>query len=175
MRAGRPEPVRELRWKGSLLALAVSPDGSFLTTGAQDQSVHIWRTKSGEDLEMSGFPSKVKSLAFRPDGKKLVTASGHFLVVWDFTGGGPGGKKGVVLEGHVAPVSDVTYVSRAVASPEIASVGADGRLCLWTPDKAGAPTHVTKLQEPLTRLAVALDDACVVVGDAEGGVFAFAL
>jgi len=54
----------------------ISRDGSFIVTGAQDQSVHIWRTRTGEDLEMSGFPSKLKVLAFRGDGKKLVEGSG---------------------------------------------------------------------------------------------------
>lgn len=175
LRVGRSDPARELRWKGSLLALAVSPDGSYLTTGAQDQSVHIWRIATGEDLEMCGFPTKVKSLAFRPDGKKLVTAAGQFLVVWDFQGGGPGGKKGATLEGHVAPVNDVVYVSRAASTREIMSAGADGRLCSWAPAQSERPTHTTKMTNPLTRVAVARDDLRLAVGDAEGEVFAFAI
>ncbi|MCU1281695.1 MAG: hypothetical protein JWM53_5241 [bacterium] len=174
LRAGRGEPARELRWKGSLLALAVSPDGGYLVTGAQDQSVHIWRTKSGEDLEMSGFPTKVKSLAFRGDGKKLVTAAGHFLIVWDFTGKGPGGKKGTVIEGHVAPITDVTYLRGWNRAREIASVGRDGRLCLWAPETAAQPVNVTMLQGPLTKVAVARDDRLMAVGGSDGQVFAFA-
>jgi WD40 repeat protein len=174
LRAGRSEPARELRWKGSLLALAVSPDGGYVVTGAQDQSVHIWRTKSGEDLEMSGFPTKVKSLAFRGDGKKLVTAAGHFLIVWDFNGKGPGGKQGTVIEGHVAPITDVIYLRGWNKGREIASVGRDGRLCLWAPETAAQPVHVTRLQDPLTKLAVARDDRLLAVGGADGQVFAFA-
>lgn len=174
LRAGRAEPTRELRWKGSLLALAVSPDGSFIVTGAQDQSVHIWRTRSGEDLEMSGFPTKVKSLAFRDDGKKLVTASGHFLIVWDFTGKGPGGKRGKTLEGHVAPINDVVYLRRWTKTREIASVGRDGRLCLWAPDTSVQPIHVTNVKGALTKIAVAPDDARLAVAGALGEVLAFA-
>ncbi len=174
LRPGRPDPVRELRWKGSLLALAVSPDGSFLVTGAQDQSVHIWRTRTGEDLEMSGFPTKVKSLAFRGDGKKLVTAAGHYLIVWDFTGKGPGGKKGSVIEGHVEPISDVIYLRGWSKARELASVGRDGRLCLWAPESSATPVHVTMLKTALTKIDVARDDALLAVGGAEGEVIAFA-
>jgi WD40 repeat protein len=174
LRPGRGDAARELRWKGSLLALAVSPDGGYLVTGAQDQSVHIWRTRTGEDLEMSGFPTKVKSLAFRSDGNRLATAAGHFLIVWDFSDGGPGGKKGSVLEGHIAPISDVAYLRRWSKARELVSVGRDGRLCLWAPDRAAQPVHMTTLSSPLTKVAVARDDRQIAVGGAEGEVLAFA-
>jgi WD40 repeat protein len=174
LRAGSAEPLRQLRWKGSLLALAVSPDGTYIVTGAQDQSVHIWRTKSGEDLEMAGFPSKVKSLAFRGDGKQLATAAGHFLVIWDFAGKGPGGKKGTVLEGHVAAISDVAYLRSWTKARELVSVGRDGRLCSWAPATSGQPIEVTMVSAALTKVAVARNDRRIVVGGAEGEVIAFA-
>jgi WD40 repeat protein len=173
LRPGRGEPPRTLRWKGSLLALAISPDGSFIVTGAQDQSVHIWRTRTGEDLEMSGFPSKVKSLAFRGDGKRLVTAAAQFLVVWDFSGAGPGGKKGDVLEGHLGPVADVAYLRRWAKTREVVSVGRDRRLCFWAPERANAPVQVVQLPCEPTRIAVARDDVALAVGGAVGEVLLF--
>jgi WD40 repeat protein len=116
----------------------------------------------------------VKSLAFRSDGKRLVTAAGHFLIVWDFSGKGPGGKKGTVVEGHVAPITDVTYLHRWSKAREIASVGRDGRLCLWAPESAASPVDVTLLDGALTKIALASDDSLLAVGGADGQVIAFA-
>ena len=41
-------------WKGSLLALKVSPDGKWACAGAQDSEVHLWKLWSGKDLSMRG-------------------------------------------------------------------------------------------------------------------------
>jgi WD40 repeat protein len=58
------EPVRSLNWKGSQLVLAWSPDGQHLATGDQDATVHFWIMKTGEDLMMSGYPTKVRELSW---------------------------------------------------------------------------------------------------------------
>ena len=55
-------PVNQFAWKGSILALAWSPDGKMLAGGGQDATVHFWYVKSGEDLQMAGYPSKVREL-----------------------------------------------------------------------------------------------------------------
>ncbi len=59
------EPLRRFQWKGSVLALAWSPDGKYLATGDQDSTVHFWIYRTGEDLQMSGYPTKVRELSWR--------------------------------------------------------------------------------------------------------------
>ena len=56
-------------WKGSLLALKVSPDGKWACAGAQDSEVHLWKLWSGKDLSMRGYPSKIEKIAFSGDSR----------------------------------------------------------------------------------------------------------
>jgi WD40 repeat protein len=56
------EPVNRLEWKGSLLAIAWSPNGNFVASGNQDSTVHFWFIEGGEDLQMTGYPAEVREL-----------------------------------------------------------------------------------------------------------------
>ncbi|WP_328875524.1 hypothetical protein OHT76_38650 [Streptomyces sp. NBC_00287] len=56
-------PVVTYPYVGSHLALAVSPTGKWICSGNQDASIHIWRTRDGSELTMSGYREKVP--AFR--------------------------------------------------------------------------------------------------------------
>jgi WD40 repeat protein len=54
------EAVKEFAWKGSILKVAWSSDGNYVVTGNQDATVHFWYRKTGRDLEMSGYPAKIR-------------------------------------------------------------------------------------------------------------------
>src|SRR5262249_34040131 len=66
-------PVISLEWKGSLLKLAWSPDGQFLAHGNQDATVHYWILRTAQDLQMSGYPAKVRELGWDATGTSLAT------------------------------------------------------------------------------------------------------
>ena len=51
-------PISQFEWKSSILAIAWSPDGNMLAGGGLDATVHFWYVKSGEDLQMAGYPTK---------------------------------------------------------------------------------------------------------------------
>ena len=70
------EPVRRFAWKGSMIALAWSPDGRYLATGNQDATVHFWLAQGDEDLEMAGYPSKVRTVAWDASSRYLATGGG---------------------------------------------------------------------------------------------------
>ena len=42
----------------------LSPDGRFLVSAMQENDLHGWRVADGKDMRMSGYPSKVRSMAF---------------------------------------------------------------------------------------------------------------
>ncbi len=69
--------------------IAVTPDNKFLASGSWDKTVKLWDMASGKELKTLGnFPSWVKSIAFSPDGKKLVTGCNKELRINDIVGGG---------------------------------------------------------------------------------------
>jgi hypothetical protein len=68
-------------------ALAWSPSGDVLATGAWDQKVKLWRMPSGELVgTLSPQGGTVRSIAFSPDGRFIaVIAGGGIFKLWDAT------------------------------------------------------------------------------------------
>lgn len=127
---GTASPKRFFSWKGSPVSLGLSPDGKWIACGCQDNSVHAWKTVSGKDLEMSGYPLKVKEVAWSRDGRYLATAGGAELTVWDFSGKGPSGSRPIVRSGHVELIEQIRF-QPFEASSLLASLGKEGALFFW--------------------------------------------
>ena len=81
-----------MEWKGSHLQLAWSPDGDYVISAMQENSLHGWRLSDGEHMRMSGYAAKVRSMAFSRRGHFLATGGADAVICWPFTGGGPMGK-----------------------------------------------------------------------------------
>ncbi len=82
-----------LEWKGSHLDITPSPDGRFLVTSMQENTLHGWRLSDGKHMRMSGYPAKTRSFSWSPDGKWLATSGADACVVWPFeTKDGPMGR-----------------------------------------------------------------------------------
>jgi WD40 repeat protein len=69
-------PQRRFEWKGSILRLAWSPNGRFVATGDQDSTVHFWFEEDRRDLQMSGYPTKVREL-WNAASRYLATGGGR--------------------------------------------------------------------------------------------------
>ncbi|MGE0420854.1 MAG: WD40 repeat domain-containing protein [Reyranellaceae bacterium] len=83
---------RKLEWKGSHVAVRYSPDSKFIATGTQDNALHVWRLATGKDMQMSGYPVKVKQLAWSHDARYLFGTATSLFTGWPFAGKGPEGK-----------------------------------------------------------------------------------
>ncbi|MGS0647437.1 WD40 repeat domain-containing protein [Komagataeibacter melomenusus] len=90
---------RQLEWKGSHIGIAIHPAGEALVTSMQESELHGWRLSDGHNMRMSGYPTKVQSMAFTRNGKWLVTSGADTIVMWPFFGGGPMGKPPVEAGG----------------------------------------------------------------------------
>ena len=166
----RSEPLRQFRWKGSQLVLAWSPDGKYLATGDQDCTVHFWIVKSGEDLQMSGYPRKVRELAWDCGSRFLATGGGPAVCVWDCGGSGPAGSKPQMLMGH-REESTITAVAFQHRGHLLGSAGTDGQVCVWHPGNKKQPlVGVATGGEAVTCLAWSPDDALLAVGYESGAV-----
>jgi WD40 repeat protein/serine/threonine protein kinase len=72
----------------AVTCVAFSSDGTVLAAGCRDGAVRRWRTADEDELAILRNPAKspIRSLAFRPDGKTLVTGDeGYRINEWDLT------------------------------------------------------------------------------------------
>jgi WD40 repeat protein len=164
-------PVRSFPWKGSLLALAVSPTGKWACGGAQDATVHIWKLWSATDLSMSGYPTKIEHVGFRHDGRWFAVGCLGDLTVWDFGGRGPSGTRPAHGEGHDR---HITCLAWEPAGDRMVTGGTDGRLVIWpSPTRAGrtlSPLQVHERDTPVASVAWVSTGGPLVVGRADGQV-----
>jgi WD40 repeat protein len=71
--------------KGTVMAVAYSPDGRTLATGSYDQHVGLWNTADGKRLDwLVGHTKPVRAVAFSPDGRLLASGgSDHTIMLWN--------------------------------------------------------------------------------------------
>lgn len=83
---------RKLAWKGSHVAIAYAPTAKFLATATQENAIHVWRLANSRDMQMQGYVTKPKWLAWSMDGQSLTSSATEAMTVWSFQGDGPEGK-----------------------------------------------------------------------------------
>ncbi|MCC0804771.1 WD40 repeat domain-containing protein [Methylobacterium sp. W2] len=83
-----------VEWKGSHLDVTWSPDGRFVVTTMQENSLHGWRLQPDRGhMRMSGYPGKVRSVSWSGDGNWLATSGAEAAIIWPFDSKeGPTGK-----------------------------------------------------------------------------------
>ena len=142
-----PKVVRAIpAHKGYLRAVAVSPDGTLVATGGNDNMVRVWSAADGSLVkELPGHERHVYNVAFHPSGKFLV--SGDLVgvlkqwdvgswnlvrdldakVLWKYDGGfqaDVGGIRAIDFspDGKLLAVGGITEVSNAFAGVGIPAV-----------------------------------------------------
>ena len=158
---------QEFAWNGSMLAVAWSPDSKHIAVGGQDSTVHFWVLATGADLQMAGYPTKVRELAWDPTGRYLATGGGPVSCVWDFSGAGPEGSAPIQLEVHEDNITCLTYQHKGTF---LASGGEDGLVALWQPGKQQGSLALAKHDDSISQLAWSAVDQRLAVGTAGGAV-----
>lgn len=165
-RTDTPEAAKSFKWKGSILVISWSPDGNYVATGNQDSSVHFWYRKSGKDLEMTGYPAKVRELSWDSTSRYLATGGSAVVIIWDCSGKGPAGTRPIQLDGHEnKPLRALAFQRKGSF---LASGGQEGRVCLWQPKKHTRLVRISDLGSTITQLSWAPDDRNLVAASARG-------
>ena len=157
---------KTLEWKGSHIAVTWSPDGRFLVTSMQESALHGWRIEDAADMRMSGYPSKIKSVAWDRRGRTLFTAGADRIVGWPFTGrNGPMGRDPV----QIGPERD-TLIAVVAVHPErdvIAAGTNDG--AVWFEEIGDPGANFVMLNgTKVTALAFSPDGAHLALGTEDG-------
>ncbi|MCF8505456.1 MAG: WD40 repeat domain-containing protein [Caulobacter sp.] len=156
-----------LKWAGSHVLVAWSPDGRFLMSAMQENQLHGWKVADDKNLRMGGYPGKVKSMSFLSNGLMMATSGSNGAVVWPFAGAtGPMGKDAAEI-GY----DQSAMVARVAGTPNASVLAAgldDGRV--WAADlKSGKIEHLkAEKGAAISALAISLDGSRVAWGDEDG-------
>jgi WD40 repeat protein len=165
-----PPTFRLFPWKGSPLRLAWSPNAAMLAHGNQDATVHFWYAETAEELQMSGYATKVRELSWNTTSRYLATGGGSAVCVWDCGEAGPSGSKPLMLDGHAeeSTLSAVVFQRRGHL---LASGGTDGRVCVWQPQNKKQPlVGAVNGDDEVTVLRWSPDEKLLGVGFGSGAV-----
>ena len=163
-----------LKWAGSHVGIAFSPDGKFVVSSMQENQLHGWRLADAKDMRMGGYPAKIKSLAFLGKGMVLATSGANGAIVWPFVGsGGPMGKEAAEIA-----YDETSLVARIAAAPDHSVLAAgleDGRI--WVCDLRSQKTVTLKAEKgaAITALDVSSRADKIAWGDEDGQAGTFAL
>ena len=70
---------------GSVRHVAYSPDGAWIASGSNDNTIRIWNAETGALTQtLGGHTHGVLSVAFSPDGSQLASSSFSEILIWDW-------------------------------------------------------------------------------------------
>jgi WD40 repeat protein len=123
--AAKPEV---LEWAGSHLGVSFSPDNKFLVTAMHEPALHGWRLADAKHMRMTGYPARVRSMAWTAGGKGLATSGADSVIVWPFASkDGPMGKE----PGMLAPLKARVSVVACHPKQDILAAGySDGTILM---------------------------------------------
>ena len=125
-----------MKRKGSLLSLSWSPDGKYILAGCQDNAVALWRFRTQQNAQMSGFDYKPLQLTWLNRGKKLITGGTKELVIWPFDKKGPEGRSPETRSFHEHAIC---AIATTLNGQIIASGCRSGRIAIWSSKRDSEP------------------------------------
>ncbi len=110
-------PSNDFIWKVSF-----SPDGSLFAAADWGNNVNVWNTYTGQLIHNLRFAGN--SIAFSPDGKKLVTGGFGLLKIWDVS-------TGYLIKDISGLAGEIISLSFSPEGSKFATGAIDGSLRIW--------------------------------------------
>lgn len=151
---------------GSLLCLALTPEGTTVFTGGVGPQIRRYDTATGkEEAPLKGHDRKVESLAIAPGGRLAASGSEDGSVrLWDLARG----HWLRSLHGHTKGVADLAFTADG---RRLLTGGKDGLLLLW--DLAagpGEPAGRQQIDVPVSGVAISPGGEVALTGGEDGMV-----
>jgi len=139
-----------LEWQGSHLGVLFSPDNRFIVTAMHEPALHGWRLADMKHMRMTGYPARVRSMAWTLGGKFLATSGADTVILWPFgSKDGPMGKEPMML----APLKSRVSVVAAHSKQDVVAAGYEDGTILLVRISDGAEVLVRANQgEPVSAL-----------------------
>jgi len=135
----KPELILQTGHANAVTSVAYSPDGRWLASGSEDQTVILWDPATRHELRsLSEHVGPVRAVAISPDGRRLAAAGGGIsITIWDVETG----REIRTITGDTTTVGQAQFrleVETLAFSRDgvwLASGNWDGQISLWEVDK----------------------------------------
>ena len=149
----------------NVIAVACSPDGSWVASGSADQATRLWRTKDGRAEQLiEVFHAPVNGVAFSPDSGLLALVSAdRGIVLWDI-------RAGQTLDawhGHSNAVNTVAF------SPDglLIVTGSDDHTArLWRVSNSSLVATMSGHSDAVRAVAYSADGQRIATGSFDGTI-----
>ncbi len=145
-------------------AVAWSPDGTMLASGADDAQLLIWGT-DGAIHQTIQHPASVRAVAWSPDGQRLVTGSNTQVL---FLNALTGTTLGRSTHRHIAPVTSLAWNPHNQL--QVVSAGLDNRAIVWDTTKYHAHTTFTHHDTAIEAVSWAADGQTIASASHGGAI-----
>jgi WD40 repeat protein/serine/threonine protein kinase len=146
------------------LGVAFSPDSQLLAIPSiQFGVVRLWNVTMNREVAVLSHPGEPRWVAFRSDGRALVTAQPRSVRIWNLVGD----EEKRVLSGHEEGVPGLAF------SPDgklLASAGKDMTAAIWDPATGQLLHRLTGFGGVLHTVAFSRDGRLLATGDRAGKI-----
>ena len=163
---GQDDPDDGLECQDSLISMAWSPNGRYLVSGTQGATVQVWNLKTDQNSELSGYPTKVRVVAWDATSRYLATGGATDLALWKFSPTQLAQDSPTVLEGHERVIVALAFQNRG---SRLASGGEDGEVYVWQTNRRQPLGHGHH-EASISQIAWHPQDQYLVSGDATGQI-----
>jgi RNA polymerase sigma factor (sigma-70 family) len=173
-------PAAQQAHVGRVYAVAFSPDGKTIATGASDRTAKLWEVATGRERAIGDFGAWVSSVAFSPDSRYLAAVgsapslafSGPEVRFWRWGFLDPDSKVPVVRIYYPDPRDKTGKKAKAYDLP---LKGSDlfktrGVLKVWDLLRNKGVTFFNEASGPLTCVAFSPNGKMVAAGGRDSGV-----